>query len=264
MNLRALEEESLYILREARASFTRPCLLWSFGKDSTVLLHLARKAYGGELPFPALHCDTGLEMDEVYAYRDTQAKAWNVPLLTQPCPPLEGTDPTLPPAARVGARKTLGLKQAVRAHGFNAILTAIRRDEEAVRAKERVFSPRDENGAWEAKHQPPEFFGHYPTAIPAGGHMRVHPLLHWGELDVWRYIHQESIPVVDLYFAKNGQRYRSLGEKGITFPVESRADSVEKIITELEATRIPERHGRPMGTEVDESSFERLRRDGYL
>src|SRR5690606_30787546 len=122
---------------------------------------------------------------------------------------------TLPSAARVAARKTLGLKAALARHGLTGIISGIRRDEEATRAKERVFSPRGPEGKWETKEQPPEFFDQYKTTFPPGTHVRIHPLLHWTEVDIWRYTARETIPVVELYFAKNGERYRSLGEKGI-------------------------------------------------
>ncbi len=263
-HLDRLESQSIYILREAFHAFGQPAMLWSFGKDSTALVHLARKAFFGRVPFPLIHCDTGLEMDEVYAFRDKYAKEWGVNLITQACPPLEATDATLPPAARVAARKTLGLKEAIAAHGFDGVILGIRRDEEATRAKERVFSPRGVEGKWDTKEQPPELWDQYKTDFAPGTHVRVHPLLHWTEADIWRYTQRENIPVVELYFARSGKRYRSLGEKGITFPVASNADTIEKIIAELESTRVPERAGRPMGADEDESSFERLRADGYM
>lgn len=259
-----LESESIYILREAFHAMQRLGLLWSFGKDSTVLVHLCRKAFFGRVPFPLIHCDTGLEMPETYAFRDRYAGEWKLDLITQPCPALEATDATLPPAARVAARKTLGLKQAIQTHGFTGIIAGIRRDEEATRAKERVFSPRGAEGEWASKDQPPEFWGFYNTDLPPGAHMRIHPLLGWTEIDVWRYIERENVPVVELYFAKAGKRYRSIGEQGITHPVESTAATIAEIISELEQTRVAERSGRPMGADVDESSFERLRNDGYM
>ncbi len=274
--LKRLEADAIYILREVRQSGLRTALLWSFGKDSNVLLHLARKAFFGELPFALLHCDTGLEFDEVYAFRDQWVRAWNLPLESLACPPLEATDPTLPPAARVAARKTLCLKEAVQARGLAAVITAIRRDEEPTRAKERVVSPRLADGSWQVGAQPLECWGQYALCPPPGGSLRIHPLLGWTERDIWRYIERESIPVPPLYFARpthlldgrdfagRSMRFRSLGERGITWPVESNAGSIAEILAELEATRSDERAGRPMGAEVDESSFERLRAGGYL
>jgi sulfate adenylyltransferase subunit 2 len=275
-HLDQLEAQSIYIFREAFCHIKRTAMLWSFGKDSTVMIHLARKAFFGRIPFPLIHCDTELEMDEVYAYRDKYRQEWNVDLISEICPPLESTDPTLPPSARVAARKTGGLKNVIRTHHFQGIIAGIRRDEEGTRAKERYFSPRDTDGQWDVKDQPPEFWDQYLTDFPPGTHVRIHPLLHWTELDVWRYIQRENIPMVPLYYAKpyhefDGKnyggkmmRFRSLGEKGITFPVASSATTIEEIIAELETTKVPERAGRPMGADEDESSFERLRADGYM
>lgn len=271
-----LESESIFIVREAYHAVDKLAMLWSFGKDSNVMVHLSRKAFFGRVPFPLIHCDTGLEMDEVYAFRDRYAKEWGVDLISHPCPPLEKTDPSLPPAARVAARKTLGLKEVVKKYGFTGIITGIRRDEESTRAKERVFSHRDAEGGWDIRNQAPEFWDQYNTQAPPGGSLRVHPLLHWTEPDVWRYIKREQIPVVPLYFAKpyrqfegrdfKGQmmRFRSIGEKGITWPVESSADTLDAIIEELPQVKTSERSGRPMGADEDESSFERLRADGYM
>ena len=246
-------------------------MLWSFGKDSNVMVHLARKAFFGKVPFPVIHCDTELEMDEVYEFRDRYAKEWGIDFISELCPPLETTDPTLPHAARVAARKTGGLKNAIAKYGFNGIAIGIRKDEEGTRAKERYFSPRDGEGQWDVKDQPPEFWDQFMTDFPPGTHVRVHPLLHWTEIDVWQYIKREQIPVVPLYFAREYpeydnkvMRFRSIGEKGITFPLESKAANIDQIIEELKHTKVPERAGRPMGADEDESSFERLRAGGYM
>jgi sulfate adenylyltransferase subunit 2 len=215
-------------------------------------------------------------MDEVYAFRTRYTKEWGVEVIVHPCPPISQTDASLPPAARVGARKTLGLKEVISQHGFNGIIAGIRRDEEATRAKERVFSLRDRNGGWQVRAQPPELFRQYNTMPPAGGSVRIHPLLHWGEADIWQYIQQEKIPVTGLYFARpyrifEGQdfagkmmRFRSIGERGITWPVESKAKTLAEIIRELELVNVAERAGRPMGANEDESSFEKLRLSGYM
>lgn len=275
-HLSKLEAQSIYILREAHRAIRQLGMLWSFGKDSTVMIWLAKKAFFGHVPFPLIHCDTELEMDEVYAYRDRYVSEWGLDFISHICPPYEQTDQTLPHAARVASRKTLGLKELIDQRGFDAIIAGIRRDEEGTRAKERIFSPRGVEGHWDVKDQPPEFWDQYTTDFPPGTHLRVHPLLHWTEIDIWRYIQRENIPVVPLYFAReygafegrefDGQRmrFRSLGERGITWPVASEADSIEKIIAELEITRVPERSGRPMGADEDESSFERLREAGYM
>lgn len=262
-DLDRLEAESIYILREAQARIRPLALLWSLGKDSNVLIWLARKAFLGRLPFPVMHLDTGLEFPEAYAFRDRYAAEWGLDLIADACPPLEATDPSLPPASRVAARKTEGLREAVRRYGLSGLLAGIRRDEQATRAKERFVSPRGEEGAWDVRDQPPEFWDLYNLERPAGAHLRVHPLLRWTELDVWRYIEREAIPVCELYFARDGRRFRSLGEIGITHPVRSEAADITAIIEELRHTREPERAGRSMDNET-EDAFERLRAGGYL
>ena len=153
-------------------------MLWSFGKDSNVMIHLARKAFFGRVPFPLIHCDTELEMDEVYEFRDRYVKEWGINFISELCPSLDTTDPSLPDAARVAARKTGGLKNTIAAHGFTGIITGIRRDEEGTRAKERYFSPRADSGRWDVRDQPPEFWDQYMTDFPKGTHVRIHPLLH--------------------------------------------------------------------------------------
>lgn len=258
-----LESESIFVLREAVERLRKPALLWSIGKDSNTLIWLIRKAFFGAVPFPAMHLDTGLEFPETYAFRDRMAQAWGLDLIADACPPIEETDPTLPPGARLAARKTLGLKQALARYGFDGIIAGIRRDEQATRAKERLFSPRAPDGAWDTRRQPPEFFDQFNVEPPPGGHTRVHPLLAWTELDIWRYAEREQIPLVPLYFAKDGLRYRSLGEIGITQPIASTAANIAEIIAELTITRSEERAGRSMDHEA-EDAFERLRADGYM
>ena len=258
-----LEAESVYILREAFAKLDHLAILWSLGKDSNVVLWLVKKAFFGHVPFPVMHVDTGKKFPEMYAFRERYTKEWALNLIVEPCPPIDAVDPTLPPAARSAARKTLGLKDAIAKHGFNGLIAGIRRDEEAIRAKERYFSPRGLDNSWNLTDQPPEFWGQYMTSFPPGTHVRVHPLLHWTELDIWRYTKREGIPLIDLYFAKDGKRYRSLGDQDITSPVPSTAATVEEIIIELETTKVPERSGRAMDHE-SEDAFERLRAAGYL
>lgn len=172
-------------------------------------------------------------------------------------------DPTLPPATRAAARKTEGLRSVLARDKYRGVMVGIRRDEQATRAKERVFSPRALDGAWDFRNQPPEFWDQYKTDFPEGVHVRIHPLLHWSEIDIWRYTKAEGIPVVPLYFARDGKRYRSLGEKNITFPVASDAATIDEIIAELMVTRVSERAGRTMDKET-EDSFERLRSSGYM
>lgn len=258
-----LEAESIYILREAYGRIDRVAMLWSLGKDSNVMIWLAKKAFLGRIPFPVMHLDTGLEFAETYAFRDRYVSEWGLDLINDPCPPIEEIDPSLPPNSRLAARKTAGLKQALARYDFNGIIAGIRRDEQATRAKERVFSPRRNQGEWDFRDQPPEFWDQYNAEFPPGTHVRIHPLLHWTELDIWRYIRRESIPVVPLYFAREGKRYRSLGEIGITFPIDSDAGDIDAIVTELETIRSPERAGRAMDHD-SEDAFERLRVAGYM
>ena len=258
-----LEARSIFILREAYSQISPLAMLWSLGKDSNVMVWLARKAFFGRVPFPVLHVDTGKKFPEMYAFRDRYADEWGLNLIVRDCPPVSEVDPSLPPAARSAARKTEGLRRAIREHQFAGVIAGIRRDEQATRAKERVFSPRDENGRWDFRNQPPELWDQYKTDYPPGAHLRIHPLLHWTEIDIWRYIEREEIPVVSLYFARQGQRYRSLGDQDITFPAQSDATTVDEILRELETTRTSERAGRAMDHER-EDAFERLRAAGYL
>lgn len=278
--LTKLEQQSIYILREAHANVPKTAGLWSFGKDSNVMIHLMRKAFFGRVPFPLIHCDTGLEFDEVYEFQDRYCKEWGIDLISEACPPIEETDPNLPHDARIAARKTLGLQQIATRMDLKGIIAGIRRDEEATRAKERVFSPRAKPGSgdvnWNVKKQPPELWNYYMQRPPAGGSLRIHPLLGWSERDIWQYIKREHIPIVSFYFAKpytnfegkdfGGEmmRFRSIGEKGITWPVASSATTIDEIISELHATNQPERAGRPMGADQDAASFEKLRRAGYM
>ena len=261
-HLNRLEAETIFILREAFRSSTKPCMLWSIGKDSTALLWMVRKAFFGRVPFPVVQLETNMELDEVYTFRDEIVAAWDLDFRAQLCPPESEMDPTLPPATRAAARKTVGLQHLLR-EGFDAVIVGIRRDEQAMRAKERVFSPRRIDGTWDLREQPPEFWGFYTTGVPDGAHLRVHPLLAWTELDIWEYTRAQGIPYVPLYLSRGGKRYRSLGEKNITTPIDSDAASLDAIIEELRTTRLAERAGRTMDHE-SESSFERLRAAGYM
>jgi sulfate adenylyltransferase subunit 2 len=258
-----LEAQSIFILREAFARLKRLALLWSLGKDSNVMIWIARKAFFGRLPFPAMHVDTGKKFPEMYAFRDRYAAEWDLDLIVEPCPPIEAVDPTLPPAARSAARKTEGLKLALAKHKFDGLIAGIRRDEEPTRAKERVFSPRGLEGGWDVRDQPPEFWDHFNASPPSGAHLRIHPILHWTELDIWNYTRREGIPIIPLYLARDGKRYRSLGDSDITFPVASQAATIDQVIAELEDSNTPERAGRAMDHE-SEDAFERLRVSGYL
>lgn len=258
-----LEAKSIYILREAYNRVEPLSMLWSIGKDSNALLWMVRKAFFGRVPFPLVQLDTGMELDEVYVFRDNLVEEWDLPLKVQVCPPEEDMDQTLPPATRAATRKSEGLRDLLKDGGYRGIIAGIRRDEQSMRAKERVFSPRTLDGDWDYKDQPAEFWDQYKTEFPDGCHVRIHPLLHWTEIDIWRYTKRENIPIVPLYFARDGKRYRSLGEKNITFPVDSEASNIDEIIAELETTKTSERSGRTMDKET-EDSFEKLRASGYM
>jgi sulfate adenylyltransferase subunit 2 len=261
--LDVLEGTAVAVIRDAYRLFAPACVLWSMGKDSTALLWLMRKAFLGDVPMPVVQLDTGMELPEVYAFRDRIAREWSLDLRVEACPPEDACDPSLPPQSRAAARKTEGLKALLAREQYRAVFVGIRRDEQATRAKERVVSPRTLDGAWSVREQPPEFWGYTLGEAPHGGHVRVHPLLAWTELDVWRYTRRDAIPIVPLYLARDGVRYRSLGEKNITVPVPSNASTIDAIIAELAATREPERAGRTMDHE-SEASFERLRTGGYM
>jgi sulfate adenylyltransferase subunit 2 len=262
-DLDELESQSVFILREAYRRLKPMALLWSLGKDSNVLVWLARKAFLGRVPFPVMHVDTGRKFPEMYAFRERYEIEWKLDLLVGDCPPVEAIDPTLPPAARSAARKTAGLAAMIERYGFAGVVAGIRRDEQATRAKERVFSPRGASHRWDVRNQPPEFWDQFVTPVEPGAHVRVHPLLAWREIDIWRYIEREQIPVVDLYFARGGRRYRSLGDQDITSPVASEAVTIAEVIEELQHSRDSERAGRAMDNET-EDAFERLRVAGYL
>ena len=262
-HLTKLENESIFILRQAYSSIENIAMLWSLGKDSNVMIWLAFKAFLGKIPFPVVHVDTKKKFDEMYQFRDKYSKLWNLNLILGDCPPINEIDPSLPPAARSAARKTEGLKRILKEKKFKGVIAGIRRDEQNTRAKERFFSPRDESGKWDVKNQPAELWNKFNTEYPSNVNIRIHPLLSWTEIDIWKYIKREEIPVVKLYFAKNGKRYRSLGDKDITNPFKSNAKSVNEIINELETTKTSERSGRLMDKE-EENIFEKLRSKGYM
>jgi sulfate adenylyltransferase subunit 2 len=258
-----LEAQSIFVIREAYARLKPLAMLWSAGKDSNVLLWLARKAFLGHVPFACALLDTGDEFDKVYAFRDRYAREWALDMRNISCPPLADTDPALPPAARAAQRKTLGLKEFIKADRLAGLLVGIRADEQAVRAKEPYASPRGALGDWSPADQPPELWEHLAMDRPAGGHVRVHPLIDWTELDIWLYTRREGVPVLPLYFAKDGLRFRTVGEKSITRPFASSAANLDEVIDEVARLRTPERAGRTMDHER-EDAFERLRADGYM
>lgn len=261
--LQELEAKSIYLIKEAVYHAKKPALLWSMGKDSNTLVWLIKKAFDGQVPFPVILLDTGEELDEVYQFRDQYIKEWQLNYINAECPSLDQVDQQLPPNAKAAARKTKGLEAVIRTHQFDTIFLGIRRDEQAIRAKERFVSPRSALNQWDPSAQPPEIGQQYHFNIPEGGHLRIHPLLSWTELDIWHYVKQEDIPIVSLYLAQNGLRYRSLGEKNITFPVPSTASTLDEVIQELIMTKRSEREGRKMDNETEEA-FEQLRRQGYM
>ena len=260
-----LESESVFILREAFRKIGKIALLWSLGKDSNVLVWLARKAFFGRVPFPVVHIDTSYKLPEMIAFRERMARAWGLELIVgqNRTALAAGMNHSAGRVQCCTALKTEGLKEIVAAQGFTGVIAGIRRDEEGTRAKERVFSPRSESAEWDFRDQPPEFWNYYNADYPPGVHLRIHPLLHWTELDIWRYIRREGIPVVELYFARDGRRYRSLGCAPCTGTVPSTAQTVDDVIAELEETRTAERAGRAQDQEA-EDAFERLRASGYM
>ncbi len=263
--LDALEAQSVYIIREARAKLKNLGCLWSIGKDSTVLLWLIRKAFFGAVPFPVIHVDTTYKIPSMIEYRDRVAKELGLDLVVgkNVAALAGGMNHTLGRVVCCSSLKTEGLKQVLELKGYHGLLLGIRRDEESTRAKERYFSPRDKNLTWNFGDAPPEFWDQYQTEFPAGTHIRIHPLLHWTELNVWEYIQRESIPIIDLYYAKDGRRYRSLGCAPCTGMIESTATSVAEIVEELRRTKTSERSGRAQDQE-SEDAFERLRTSGYM
>ncbi|HEY7609099.1 MAG TPA: sulfate adenylyltransferase subunit CysD [Alphaproteobacteria bacterium] len=293
--LRALESESIHILRETVAEFRRPVLLYSIGKDSSVLLHLALKAfYPAKPPFPLLHVDTAWKFRDMIRFRDATAARLELDLIVHVND--EGVKRGISPIASGSAlhtqvMKTEALRQALTLHGFDAAIGGARRDEERSRAKERIFSHRSAGHGWDPKNQRPEMWQLYNTRLAPGESMRVFPLSNWTELDVWRYILLEGIPVVPLYFAaprpvvrRSGTwimvdderlplepgempepravRFRTLGCYPLTGAIESAAASVAEIVSELEASRTSERQGRLI--DHDGASMERKKREGYF
>ena len=291
-----LEAESIGIMREVVAEFRNPVMLYSIGKDSSVMLHLARKAfYPSPLSFPLLHIDTLWKFREMIAFRDATARRLGIELLvyTNEDGARRGVNPIASGSAlHTGVMKTEALKQALDRHGFDAAFGGARRDEEKSRAKERVFSLRDANHGWNPKRQRPELWHLYNTRLADGESMRVFPLSNWTELDVWEYIAAEEIPVVPLYFAKlrpvvardgtwimvdddrlplrPGERpelrrirFRTLGCYPLTGGIESEAATLDDIVAELRAARRSERQGRLIDSDED-AAMERKKREGYF
>jgi sulfate adenylyltransferase subunit 2 len=295
-HLDRLEAESMFILRETVAEAAKPVMLYSMGKDSAVMLHLAKKAFfPGPLPFPLLHVDTTWKFKAMYAERDKAAAEAGVELIVYKNPEAldKGINPFDHGPLHTDLWKTEGLKQALDAHGFDAAFGGARRDEEKSRAKERVFSFRDRNHRWDPKRQRPELWSLYNVRKNKGESMRVFPLSNWTELDVWQYILREGIEVVPLYFAAErptvkrdglvlmvddermrlepGEevvtrtvRFRTLGCYPLSGAVESEATSVEDIIAEMLSSATSERQGRAIDRDAGSGSMEKKKQEGYF
>ena len=270
-HLRLLEAESIQIIREVASEFEKPVMLYSIGKDSTVLVRLAIKAFHPmKVPFPLMHIDTTWKFQDMIKFRDAFCKENNLDLLvyTNPQGVAEGINPFDHGSEKyTDIMKTQALKQALTKYQFDAAFGGARRDEEKSRAKERIFSFRDKFHQWDPKNQRPELWNLFNTKINKGESIRVFPLSNWTELDVWQYIYLEQVPVVPLYFDKGtGKRYRSLGCRPCTNPVESTARTVQEIIDELRTgkfSQIAGRSGRAQDAQ-DDGGLETLRRDGYM
>lgn len=262
-----LENKSIFIIREAQAQFKNIALLWSVGKDSTTLLWLCRKAFLGKIPFPVIHIDTGFKFPEMYKFRDKIVKKWNINLIVakNTAAITKGVSPQTRNRFECCTKlKTETLRQCIKEYGFDAIFLAIRRDEHGIRAKERYFSPRNKKFHWDYRNQPPEFWDLFKGIFKnSTHHYRIHPLLHWSELDIWEYIKRERIPVNPLYFSRHGKRYRSLGCMPCTVPIKSKASNIDEIIKELKITSSSERAGRTQDKER-EYMMQKLRSLGYM
>ena len=295
-HLKELESKSIYILREAFHHVSNLGMLWSMGKDSTVLVHLCKKAFFGHLPFPLIHIDTSFKIPKMIEYRDQMIKKWKATLIVGQNEKALKEKKTYPDGAVsclecCKSLKTEALRMILKEDkkektsgyifnhetekyesnteylSFNGLISGIRADEEGSRSKERYFSVRGTTGKWTIEDQPPEFWSQFNTEIPFNTHLRIHPLLDWTELDIWVYIQKENIPVIDLYFDQGkGKRFRSIGCYPCTYAIESTASSVEDIIKELTSeklAKIAERSGRAQDKE-DGGGLEFLRQGGYM
>lgn len=291
-HLEKLEANSVHILREAYREFKSLSMLWSIGKDSTVLLWLTRKAFFGHVPFPLIHVDTAYKIPEMIKYRNELCLEYRINLIVgQNRAAIEAKE-TFPDGKTdrltcCRKLKTDALKYTLSGEwqrhkldfdtgqlvsdtsreAFTGVIAGVRADEEGSRSKERVFSARDEKSEWDTASQPPELWNQYKTDFAPGTHVRIHPLLDWTELNIWEYIERENIPVIPLYFNDgSGKRYRSLGCYPCTKPVESEAKNVGEIIAELKSGKfrnIAERSGREQDKEGG-GTLEQLRKDGYM
>jgi sulfate adenylyltransferase subunit 2 len=264
-HLQDFVKRTISILREAKAQFSNPAVLWSTGKDSTATVWLCKKAFFGKIPFPVIHIDTSYKFPEIYDFRDRIAKEWDLDLIIAKNEKAlnNGMSPKTGRLDCCTQLKTEPLKNLLREQKFDALILAIRRDEHGIRAKERYYSPRDEEFKWDYTDQPAELWDLYVKPSEDFSHMRVHPILHWTELDVWQYVEQEKLPVNPLYFAKNGKRYRSLGCMPCTVPIPSEASTIDEIVQELKTSKIPERAGRAQDKEKA-YMMQKLRSLGYM
>jgi len=263
-HLDELESKSIYIIREAYKQFHDIAMLWSIGKDSSTLLWLCRKAFFGKIPFPIMHIDTSYKFKKMIEWRDIYAKKWELNLIIGRNE--EAIKAGMGPKSKFAcctALKTEALKQTIDKYKFKALLLGIRRDEHGIRSKERYFSPRNQEFKWDYKNQPPELWDQFKSKQSDEEHIRVHPLLHWTELNIWEYIKRENIPITNLYFAKNGKRYRSIGCECCCSPIDSDADNIDKIIHELKTTNTSERAGRAQDKE-SAYMMQKLRSLGYM
>ncbi len=263
-----LENKSIYVIRESYARFKNMALLWSMGKDSTTLLHLCMKAFMGKIPFPVIHIDTGFKFPEMYEFRDRTARRLGLDLIVAEnrLAKYRGMGPNKAGASKLeccNALKTESLQQIVAKLKIQSLLVGIRRDEHGIRAKERYFSARDESFKWNYTDQTAEPWDYYRSLERDGTHFRVHPILHMTEADIWRYISREKLEVIDLYFAKGGKRYRSIGCAPCCEPVESSASTIYEIILEIESSKTAERAGRAQDKE-DAYTMQKLRSLGYM
>ncbi|MBF0331230.1 MAG: sulfate adenylyltransferase subunit CysD [Candidatus Omnitrophica bacterium] len=260
-----LENRSIYLIREAYARLSPTALLWSIGKDSTAMLWIARKAFFGHIPFPVIHIDTSYKFKQIYAFRDRYAKEWGLDLKISrnEAALAAGVSPHQEKLACCHALKTEALKGTIAQLGLKAVLLAIRRDEHGIRAKERYFSPRARDFKWNYLDQPAELWNAFHPGSHSDEHTRIHPMLHWTELDIWKYTAREKIPTVDLYKAFHGQRYRSIGCETCCTSISSTANTVPRIIRELETTRVAERSGRAQDKE-NTYTMQKLRSLGYM
>ena len=301
-HLEQLEQQSVYIFREAFRHFERLCMLWSIGKDSTVLLWLARKAFFGHIPFPLVHIDTSYKLPEMIAYRDRLAMEYKLQMIVGQNKVALAAKDTFPEKRKANPKMTAEEQATARTeccgklksgalaatlHGtgermrmnlktgkyevdpdhapYTGVIVGARADEEGSRSKERYFSPRDKNDDWDVGDQPPEFWNQFKTDFAPGTHVRIHPLLDWTELNIWEYIKRESIPTVSLYYDQgSGTRYRSLGCGPCQSPIKSTSKNVDDIIVELKSGSLRNIAERSGRLQDGKHGLEELRRKGYM